>query len=319
MMKKSLCFVLAIVCVFLASCRVLPPEETTEKTSPPSEPPSQVIIPVVYDQTPPAYGVTNDDPSNTDEVKITSIGRGSLRIFFSTSIIKMNQATDLITLLNGLQTTNTNAEAMSDEELPFPGEVPEFLYDFYYSPIWLETNDKIYRITWNKQRKDEYIPTIALVETHYGKGIYLEVTDELIELVKTLDSYWPYDYWYGKYDPSKSEVLTMEHLYARDSAVNIVVKSITFDKVEKDYERIGRIVLEVTVPTDQELAIGVKCQQSDDVLGSGSYGNLTLQAHVPQTVELTFKMSRDYYYITIFEDLTYIRILFWNMDALYSE
>ena len=227
----------------------------------------------------------------------------------------------MIALLDDLQPTGFNAKAIFDKSFNLNGEVPEFLYRYYsQSPIWLETNDKIYRIIWEEQSKDVYIPTIALVETHYGEGIYLQITDELIKMINAINAYWPYDYWYGTYDSSKSEALTMEHLYAADSPINIIVKSIVFDKGEKIYDLSGRLILEITAQTDQELDVGIKCQQSTDFFGTGDSEKVMLQANVPQTVELSFSMGGiDQYYITLLENNTYIRIVFWNLRALYSE
>jgi hypothetical protein len=112
----------------------------------------------------------------------------------------------------------------------------------------------------------------------------------------------------------------MEHLYAADSPINIIVKSIVFDKGEKFYDLSGRLILEITAQTDQELDVGIKCQQSIDFFGTGDSEKVMLQANVPQTVELSFSMEGiDQYYITLLENNTYIRIVFWNLRDLYSE
>lgn len=318
-MKKILCLILAVVCALLAvSCNHIPPEETT--AIPQNQPdPSKVVIPIVYDSKQPTYGTTNDDPSNTDVINIITIAPPIFSCYFQQKTISKSQATAIINLLEGLEETGEPAPMISTEE--FDLQATHYTTEIDYHSMWIEANNKIYRIVKNYDyQNDRYtIKSICRVETHFGSGIYLKSNLEFEEQFFDAFRYWPYDYWYGEYNPSKSDTLTIEHCYTADSKLQIVVKNIVIDKGKNRYEHSGRITVEITSKTDQELTLGLRCQQSDDNMGIGDAETLTLQANIPQTVELSFRMGSNSYYITIWEGLTYIRINLSNMDTLYSK
>ena len=309
-MKKILCLILAVVCALLAvSCRYIPPEETAKITDP-----SKIRIPIVYSSTSPAYGFETDDPSNTDEVIMRQVAHPT---GISTKTIKRNYATALISLLNNLQVTDTDAPLISDMEFNLY-QTPQYNDMFDSSISWLETSDKIYRLDWEYSKDTgDYIKSIALVEKHYGAGVYLQPTEELASMIKVLQNYWPFDYWYGWYDTEKDEILSIKHLAKGDSSLEVVVKNIVFNKEEKIS---GEITFEITSKIEQNLNLTLYCQQSADNFGSIESTKVTFFANIPQTVTLIFNPNHfDNYYITFCQDKTYIRIYFRNMDALYSE
>lgn len=318
-MKKILCLILAVVCALLAvSCNHIPPEETTD--IPQNQPdPSKVVIPIVYDSKQPTYGRTNDDPSNTDVINIITIAPPIFSCYFQQKTISKSQATAIINLLEGLEETGEPAPMISTEE--FDLQASHYTTEIDYYSMWIEANNKIYRIVKNYDyQNDRYtIKSICRVETHLGSGVYLKSNLEFEEQFFDAFQYWPYDYWYGEYNPSNSDTLTMEHRYEANSTSKIVVKGIVIDKGQNRYDHSGRITVEITSQIDQELTVGLTCQQSDDNLGIGDYETVTLQANVPQAVELSFRMASNSYYITLHVNNTHLHIYFRNMDTLYSE
>ena len=318
-MKRILCLLLAIVCALLAaSCRYVSPEEGTE--APAQNPPntSKIRIPIVYDSTPPAYGFETDDPSNTDEVILRKTSYNSI----STKTIQRNQATNLATLFNALQPTGDTAPVVSEEEFSLYS-IPTYNDLFKMNTMFVEFDNKIYRISWEySQSVGNYIESIALVEKHYGAGIYLQVTEEVENTISMLWSYWPLNYWYGTYDAEKNEPLTMKKLAKGASSVEVIVKSITFEKSEEDdshYKYIGRITLELTSQATQYLTFYLKTQQGGDFFGTLDDKTVSLLANVPQTVEMSFSHSINSYFITTRIDNTYLLISLSNINALYSE
>ena len=164
--------------------------------------------------------------------------------------------------------------------------------------MWIEVDNKIYRLTPD-------LSQISLVETHFGKGKILEMTDALKTDINNAWHYHPYDYYSGTYI-NESDELVINHVYEADSSIQIQVKKI---EVENKYHPTNKITVELVSTIDQTVDVRVDCYRSDDDLDGGDYKELTLKAGKKQTVELNFGgWENSDFWITISADNTRINL-----------
>ncbi|MBR3715124.1 MAG: hypothetical protein IKM18_04375 [Clostridia bacterium] len=151
--------------------------------------------------------------------------------------------------------------------------------------IWIEAEEKRYRI-------DGDFTQLCLVETYFGKGEALVLTDELKNMIIDMRNYWPNDVYYGEYDKSSNEI-TLRHLYSADSSVDIKIKEI-YVRFMYRYNK-NKITLELTSDIYQIAEVDVLGYKSSDNLLDGDRRNVPLRAGT-NVADFSFGSSFDYYF-----------------------
>lgn len=205
---------------------------------------------------------------------------------------------NIIDYLKNAKETGKTTEKISDDVLELGGGE----YPVERGTMWIEWGNKIYRLSHDRA-------LLCLVDTHFGEGEALEVTEEFLTNVNNAWYYVPYDYYIGTYRNS-DDTFEFKHIFESPSSVQITVKSIEIANGSDFGDgAVNKITVELLSTTDQEITIDLDCRQSDDNLGEGDSKTVQLKKDVPVTVELSFSGWSDFYYwIYIKADYTMARI-----------
>lgn len=182
-------------------------------------------------------------------------------------------AYNIIDALKAMKETGETVPKISDEVFEIYGGP----YSAERGTMWIESGNKIYRLTPD-------LSQICLVETHFGEGKVLEITDAFKTNVNNAWHYVPYDYYKGTYNKGDYTV-DLESVFKSGSTVQLSIKKI---QIESGYDPTNTITVELISSVDQEVNIKLHCQQSDDNLAAGDYKTLQLKKGEPTTVDLTF-------------------------------
>lgn len=182
-------------------------------------------------------------------------------------------AYNIIDALKAMKETGETVPKISDEVFEIFGGP----YSAERGTMWIESGNKTYRLTPD-------LSQICLVETHFGEGKVLEMTEEFKTNVNNAWHYAPYDYFKGTYNKGDYTV-DLESVFKSGSTVQLSIKKI---QIESGYDPNNTITVELISSVDQELNIKLHCQQSDDNLAAGDYKTLQLKKGEPTTVDLTF-------------------------------
>ena len=182
-------------------------------------------------------------------------------------------AYNIIDALKAMKETGEIVPKISDEVF----EVGGGQYSAERGTMWIESSGNIYRLTSD-------LSQICLVETHFGEGKVLEITDEFKTNVNNAWYYAPYDYYKGTYNKGDYTV-DLESIFKSGSTVQLSIKKI---QIESGYDPTNTITVELISSVDQEVNIKLNCQQSDDNLAAGDYRTVQLKEGEPTTVDLTF-------------------------------
>ena len=182
-------------------------------------------------------------------------------------------AYNIIDALKAMKETGETVPKFSDDELEISGGQ----YPVERGTIWIECSGKIYRLTPDFSQ-------ICLVETHFGEGKVLEITDEFKTNVNNAWYYAPYDYYKGTYNKGDHTV-ELTNVFKSESSIQLNIKKIY---VESKVNPQNTITVELVSDADKEVTIYLHCQQSDDNLAAGDYQTVRLEKGVPATVDLTF-------------------------------
>lgn len=182
-------------------------------------------------------------------------------------------AYNIIDALKAMKETGETVPKISDEIFEIGGGQ----YSAERGTMWIESSGKIYRLTPD-------LSQICLVETHFGEGKVLEITDEFKTNVNNAWHYAPYDYYKGTYNKGDYTV-DLESVFKSGSTVQLSIKKI---QIESGYDPNNTITVELISSVDQEVNIMLHCQQSDDNLAAGDYRTVQLKKGEPTTVDLTF-------------------------------
>ena len=200
-------------------------------------------------------------------------------------------AYNIIDALKAMKETGETVPKISDEVFEIFGGP----YSAERGTMWIESGNKIYRLTPD-------LSQICLVETHFGKGKVLEMTDAFKTNVNNAWHYAPYDYYKGTYNKGDSTV-KLNSVFKSGSSIDISIKEIKVDS--SSYDPFNTILIELISSVDQEVAVKLHCQQSDDNLARGDAKAVELKKGVPTTVELGFGgWSNFTYWVYIEADLT---------------
>ena len=183
-------------------------------------------------------------------------------------------AYSIIDALKAMKETGETVPMISDEVFEIGGGQ----YAAERGTMWIESGNKIYRLTPD-------LSQICLVETHFGEGKVLEITDAFKTNVNNAWHYAPYDYYKGTYNKGDSTV-ELNSVFKSGSSIDISIKEIKVDS--SSYDPFNTILIELISSVDQEVAVKLHCQQSDDNLARGDAKTVELQNGVPATVELGF-------------------------------
>ena len=182
-------------------------------------------------------------------------------------------AYNIIDALKAMKETGETVPKISDEVFEIGGGQ----YAAERGTMWIESGNKIYRLTPD-------LSQICLVETHFGEGKVLEMTEEFKTNVNNAWHYAPYDYFKGTYNKGDYTV-DLESVFKSGSTVQLSIKKI---QIESGYDPKNTITVELISSVDQEVNIKLHCQQSDDNLAAGDYRTVQLKKGKPTTVDLTF-------------------------------
>lgn len=182
-------------------------------------------------------------------------------------------AYNIIDALKAMKETGETVPKISDQVFEIGGGQ----YAAERGTMWIESGNKIYRLTPD-------LSQICLVETHFGEGKVLEITDAFKTNVNNAWHYAPYDYYKGTYNKGDYTV-DLESVFKSGSTVQLSIKKI---QIESGYDPKNTITVELISSVDQEVNIKLHCQQSDDNLAVGDYRTVQLKKWEPTTVDLTF-------------------------------
>ena len=182
-------------------------------------------------------------------------------------------AYSIIDALKAMKETGETVPMISDEVFEIGGGQ----YAAERGTMWIESGNKIYRLTPD-------LSQICLVETHFGEGKVLEITDAFKTNVNNAWHYAPYDYYKGTYNKGDYTV-NLTSVFKSGSTVQLSIKKI---QIESGYDPNNTITVELISSVDQEVNIKLHCQQSDDNLAAGDYRTVQLKKGEPTTVDLTF-------------------------------
>ena len=175
--------------------------------------------------------------------------------------------------LRTMKETGETVSKISDDVLKIGGGE----YPIERGTMWIECDDKIYRLTPD-------LSQICLVETHFGAGKVLEMTDAFKSDIAGAWQYYPYDYYLGTYNKGDKAV-ELKNVFKADSSIGISVKDIY---VESEWNPKNTITIELVSTEDQSVRVNLDCSQSEDNLAEGDTKTVELKKDVPQTVELSF-------------------------------
>lgn len=171
-------------------------------------------------------------------------------------------------------------------------------YDIERGTVWIESEGEIYRLTPD-------LSQICIVDSYFGEGKVLEMTDEFKEDVSNALYYAPNNYFLGTYERGDTSV-KLKNVYKSDTTIWMNIKSI---HVENKYDPENSIKVEVVSNVDQELTIELNCRMSVDNMQGGDSEWLRLKRGIPVTVELTFGGWKDStYWVYIWADSTVAEI-----------
>lgn len=182
-------------------------------------------------------------------------------------------AYNIIDALKAMKETGETVPKISDEVFEIGGGQ----YAAERGTMWIESGNKIYRLTPD-------LSQICLVETPFGEGKVLEITDAFKTNVNNAWHYAPYDYYKGTYNKGDYTV-NLTSVFKSGSTVQLSIKKI---QIESGFDPNNTITVELISSVDQEVNIKLHCQQSDDNLAAGDYRTVQLKKGEPTTVDLTF-------------------------------
>lgn len=199
-------------------------------------------------------------------------------------------AYSIIDALKAMKENGETVPKISDDVFEIGGGQ----YSVERGTMWIESSGKIYRLTPD-------LSQICLVETHFGEGKVLEITDEFKTNVNNAWHYAPYDYYKGTYNKGDYTV-DLTSVFKSGSSIKLSIKKI---QIESGYDPNNTITVELISSVDQEVNIKLHCQQSDDNLARGDAKTVELKKDVPTTVELGFGGWQDStYWVYIEADFT---------------
>ncbi len=205
-------------------------------------------------------------------------------------------SSDIIEIIASMSKTDEKSEKIADGSLDDYGNAPPV----ERGTSWVEIGSKIYRL-------DPEMTEISIVERHLGEGKKLESDSDIARLGDLLHDAWyyhPYDYYSGSYDNSTGKI-SLDHMYEAESDVEINVKSLS---VEKEFNSVNSIKLELISDIDQIVEMRLESAQSDDNLAAGDYKEISLTKNKPEAVELSFGGWEYSYWITVTVDNTRINL-----------
>ena len=182
-------------------------------------------------------------------------------------------AYSIIDALKAMKETGETVPKISDEVFEIGGGQ----YAAERGTMWIESGNKIYRLTPD-------LSQICIVETHFGEGKVLEITDAFKTNVNNAWHYAPYDYYKGTYNKGDYTV-NLTSVFKSGSTVQLSIKKI---QIESGYDPNNTITVELISSIDQEVNIKLHCQQSGDNLAVGDHRTVQLKKGEPTTVDLTF-------------------------------
>ena len=203
-------------------------------------------------------------------------------------------SSDIIKIIASMSETDEKADEIADGALD----------DYYNQPpvergtSWVEIGSEIYRL-------DPEMTEISIVERHLGAGKKLDSASSIDRLGKLLHEAWyyhPYDYYSGSFDNSTGKI-SLECMYEAESDVDINVKSFN---VEKEFNYVNSVTVEITAKADVDLRLVLDSRQSDDNLGAGDLKEFSMKKGEKNTVTLSFSGWQYSYWIYIKADNTMI-------------
>lgn len=196
------------------------------------------------------------------------------------------ESADVLTrLISSLKDTEEVVPAVCD--VPWNPDGDDFPpEEVEVGTCWYQIGSALYRKTYDRNADgDNWIPSLARVTSHFGEGVVLETTDEFWRVFELISANHPRASYIGNYADG---ILNITHIYPGEDDITITVKDLEFGTKNLEKRLGNKITVEITAPTDREVAIAVNSCHSADLLGSQDSKTVALKAGEPQTVTLTF-------------------------------
>lgn len=208
-------------------------------------------------------------------------------------------AYSIIDALGDLRKTGEIADKTSDiPDDPVDSHSEYIFPEAERGMLWLQVGSKLYRVSSD-------LSEIAIVDSYFGKGYVLTMTDGLKTLLNNAWYYFPYDTYSATYDNAENKTV-VNHVYTAESTVKIDVKQIN---IEKSVEPNNSITLDLTSSFDQYVTVSLTCYQSDDNLAAGDYRGIQLNANETKQITLNFGGWKDFtYWVDITADNTRVSL-----------
>ena len=196
---------------------------------------------------------------------------------FSSTFHCMDIVDDIIAELETIEETGEIVEKISDDVI----DKDSFLYSESYpvdpGMLWLEYDDKIYRFPFD-------LSQMCCVETHFGAGVILKPSEELIRNIQVLWAYKGSNYYRGYYCKG-SKTIDIFHEFSAESNIQLEVKEMCVEQSDAPY---NYITVELTAQEDMKIDISLVCRASIDNYSGGDKKTVSLKKNVPKKVKLTF-------------------------------
>lgn len=209
----------------------------------------------------------------------------------SKEIVNCDLGYAIIECLSNLQETGAIIPRISDKNTLEPtGELP-----VERGTVWIECGSVgLFRL--NPEMTD-----ICKVETYFGEGKALQMTDTLDELLHQAWFYHPNDVWSGTY---KDGNVSLQQLYRAGSAVDWVeIENIHVEN--EHHSKNNSITLSVKGKENKTVSVRLTSYASSDNLGSFETKEIELIADAKTNLEMNFAGFYNYhYYVSINIDNT---------------
>ena len=182
----------------------------------------------------------------------------------------------LVAALYNAKKTGKTVDKLSDDVITERGASAQYPVEF--NTVWIVSSVGLYRMPPDRSQ-------ICSVETHFGEGTVLEMTDELKNAIEGAWNYSPYYIYRGTYTAG-DETVKLEVTNEGDSPIRMYIKEI---QIQKELPCENRIVVEVVSSEDCDAAVALKSQQGYDNIGGSTHKYVHLKKDVPQLVELEYE------------------------------
>lgn len=196
----------------------------------------------------------------------------------------------ILECLSSLEETGETALALTwGDKIKYPDKTP-----LEGGTMWLDCGSEgLFRVS-------PKMTEICRVDSYFGEGKVLKMTDTLNSLLYAAWCYHPFDYWSGSYEDGK---MSLRQMYKCDSVVETVrIKEVDVSE--------GKITLLVTANKKKTVKATAHSQQGYCVIGGSDEKTVTLKKGKETEIDLDIGGSFYGYSVDIRIDNTMISLYF---------